>query len=485
MDSILYWNSVALKAVAEDFSGGQANPPQQKGPTLTSRALAIVHISMHDAYFGVNPSGINQYTAELPPAPATAKTSTVVAAAAVCTLNALYSRQRAMFGKAVLDDPALDRSPDAGWEWGARVARMVLESRANDNSGAAIQDAGENIYANACQISSHRPDPVTAAVGDKSLHPRWGEVTLFGPGPIVPLSAYPGSGLANPLSNATYLAHHRQAREKGGHPSLATTTRTADETVAGVFWGYDGANRLGTPPRLYNQIILELAAKHNTSESENARLLFLVNIAMADAGINAWHWKYVYDLWRPVVGIREVDPSVGACPTGGAPVGSDCDPAWHPLGAPSTNSTKPDSTPGFPAYPSGHATFGAAAFQVARFFFRDKLGQSFGDRAPDTLSFDFVSDEHNGTNTGSNGQIRPRHKRAFASLWRAIIENSISRVYLGVHWRFDGYLEESDLAAKSSKIGGVPLGLCVAEAIWTAFGMGSASASKKTKQARR
>ena len=33
------------------------------------------------------------------------------------------------------------------------------------------------------------------------------------------------------------------------------------------------------------------------------------------------------------------------------------------------------------------------------------------------------------------------------SLWRAIVDNSISRVYLGVHWQFDG-LTERDTAGK-------------------------------------
>jgi len=149
------------------------------------------------------------------------------------------------------------------------------------------------------------------------------------------------------------------------------------------------------------------------------------------------------------------------------------------LGAPRTNSTKPDFTPGFPAYPSGHATFGAAAFQTARLFFRRKLNETFGDRAPDPFSFDFVSDEHDGENKGSNGRARPRHQRKFASLWKAIIENSISRVYLGVHWRFDGFLEESDIANTSNKVGGVPLGLCIAEANWAKFEGSTAPAMKK------
>ena len=479
MDSILYWNSVALKAVAEDFSGGKDNPPQQGGPTYTSRALAIVHIAMHDAHAGS--TGGTVHTPLLPALPAGAVTATAIAAAAASTLNALYPRQSAAFVKAVADDPFLSRQSDFGWEWGAAVARKVLESRAGDKSDAGHQGTGTTAYAYSCQQSHHRIDPVAFNPKEKPLHPRWGEVKLFGAAAIQPLAPYPGSGAVNPLTDPVYLAHHREVRAKGGHPTQGSTTRTPDETVAGVFWGYDGPNKLGTPPRLYNQVIVKLAEKHGNSLAENARLFFLVNIAMADAGINAWHWKYVYDLWRPVIGIREVDPAVGPLTTPGVPISSECDPAWQPLGAPKTNpvnDTEIDFTPGFPAYPSGHATFGAAAFQTARLFFRRKLGLAFGDRAPDSLMFDFVSDEHDGVNKGSNGQVRARHQRKFASLWKAIIENSISRVYLGVHWRFDGFLDESDIASTTAKVGGVPLGLCIAEANWAALEP-AATAKKK------
>lgn len=52
MDHILYWNSVALDANRRDFSNlpGTDKPnPEQGGPTLSSRALAIVHLAMYDA----------------------------------------------------------------------------------------------------------------------------------------------------------------------------------------------------------------------------------------------------------------------------------------------------------------------------------------------------------------------------------------------------------------------------------------------------
>ena len=59
-DAILYWNQVALDAVKTDFS--TADPtippnPQQPGPTYCSRALAIVHLAMHDAYLAIRGTG--------------------------------------------------------------------------------------------------------------------------------------------------------------------------------------------------------------------------------------------------------------------------------------------------------------------------------------------------------------------------------------------------------------------------------------------
>jgi membrane-associated phospholipid phosphatase len=95
--------------------------------------------------------------------------------------------------------------------------------------------------------------------------------------------------------------------------------------------------------------------------AQNARLFALVNVGMADAGILVWDQKYVHDFWRPVVGIREHDTSMGATGEGMNSLDGECQLDWLPLGAPSTNSTAKNFTPPFPAYPSGHATFGAAA----------------------------------------------------------------------------------------------------------------------------
>jgi hypothetical protein len=107
------------------------------------------------------------------------------------------------------------------------------------------------------------------------------------------------------LGTADYEQALRQVRAKGIKPELmgtlaAANPRDVNETLIGVYWGYDGAAGLGTPPRLYNQIIREVATKTPNpanggavnTPALNARLFALGNVAMADAGILAWEQKY-------------------------------------------------------------------------------------------------------------------------------------------------------------------------------------------------
>ena len=99
---------------------------------------------------------------------------------------------------------------------------------------------------------------------------------------------------------------------------------------------------------------------------------------------------------------------------------------YSPLGAPASNLMGPNFTPPFPAYPSGHAGFGGALFEMLRNFYRT-----------DRIAFNFVSDEFNGETTDNNGKVRPEVTRSFSSLSQAEKENGQSRIYLGIHWAFD------------------------------------------------
>jgi hypothetical protein len=158
----------------------------------------------------------------------------------------------------------------------------------------------------------------------------------------------------------SYQPYLFQVPAPPGASITAAAAQAPEQTQIGYFWGYDGSPGLGTPPRLFNQVAEVIAVGQHNTVIQNARFFALVNLALADAGITTWDGKYDYSFWRPVTAIRENDPGTG--PTGlgsGNPflVGQG-DPKWSPLGAPADNGGGTNFTPPFPAYASGHATFG-------------------------------------------------------------------------------------------------------------------------------
>lgn len=457
MDSILYWNDVALDANRESHTNDAG---EQTGPPLSARALAIVHLAMYDALAATSTPPLPAYLPGLPAPAAGASVPAAVAAAAHGTLSSLFPTQKAFFDLKLAQANLPAAGLNEGLAFGQQVAQALLNARKND------PDAGSAGYVISQARGAHRPDPDNP---DQGVHaPFYGaQATTFAVNTRHELDEPPQPGTPG------YRTALREVRAKGVKPELMGTQptanrRTVDETLIGLYWGYDGASGLGTPPRLYNQIVRTISIDRGTSEADNAKLFALVNVAMADAGILAWAEKYKYNLWRPVLGVREHDKSMGPSGVGNNNISNDCDTGWLPLGAPATNGTGKNFTPNFPAYPSGHATFGAAALHMTRLFY----GVAPGDRAPDDL-FDgltFVSEEFNGVNRDNQGTVRPHHVRNFpGGLWQMIEENGRSRVYLGVHWVFDAFALDADNKPDfdQDRIGGAPLGVRIAEDIWT------------------
>jgi hypothetical protein len=194
------------------------------------------------------------------------------------------------------------------------------------------------------------------------------------------------------LTSAQYAADLNEVKSLG---AMNSTTRTADQTNIARFWA-DGANT-STPPGHWNRIAQTVGTAQGNTLSENARMFALLNLAEADAAIVSWDNKFQTDFWRPITAIRLADQDGNA--------GTDPDPNWVPL----------ITTPPFPTYTSGHSTFSAAAAEILSSFY-----------GTDNISF---------TTSAEGAPGVP--DRSFTSFSQAALEAANSRIYGGIHYRFD------------------------------------------------
>ncbi|MBY3182246.1 vanadium-dependent haloperoxidase [Rhizobium laguerreae] len=558
---VLYWNHVGLEMnrITHSLGGPQG------GPTMSSRALGLLHLAMHDAFFtalGNNQAStvpnylpdvvvgsivakVQDTTGTVPIKPADLDNAdAALTAAAITILDRLYARPgpavsivasdtlTGTLGKLIADYPTHIDSLSAAHGLGVGIADEIF-NRLAVKPGEIGADQGR--FEPGWERYNFRDEPVTPvrqvfidpndpSRGVRARHiyhgPYYGiTVADFAVTDPDGHKIAPWPKPATPHAAGEYLDALKEVVRLGGAPGLSTTERSSDQTVAAYYWAYDGANLIGTPPRLYNQILREIAwgsklpvigpgpaaiaAEELARTGDFVRLFALANTAMADAGKFAWREKYRYQLWRPLSGVREHDTGSDYDSSGTPELNVDADPFWLTLGAPETNTNRVSFKPPFPAYPSGHATFGAAAFQMARLFYKERDGTNWDDNGPDSIAFSFVSDELNGVSRDlrqpfnpempiedQEGIVRTRVKRSFTSLWQAIFENAFSRIYLGIHWRFDaaaatdmidsttGQYKDADtieysnvwIAARAPgetlPTGGVPLGLGIANDIF-------------------
>jgi hypothetical protein len=185
------------------------------------------------------------------------------------------------------------------------------------------------------------------------------------------------------LTSDQYAADVNEVKEIG---SKSSATRTADQTQIAVFW-------TGNAPAYWNRAATAISDQRHLTLSENARLLALLNVGMADAQIACWDAKYAYVFWRPINAIRLAN-------TDDNPNTIE-DPSWTPLIV----------TPNFPEYPSGHASVSNAAATV--------LVAYFGNNAAFTLT----------------SEVLPGVIRSYNSFTQAAEEAFNARIYGGIHFR--------------------------------------------------
>jgi len=424
--SLRHWNRIAIDASGLDHTPVTAVETrvfgEQLGPGRSSKAMAIVHLAVFEVVNAIE--GDYKSYAGLAPAKVDTSMKAAIAQAAHDTLVALFPSQAPSFDDQLADDLTTipeGRRKSNGIALGKRAAAAILTARANDGSQHSEPRVGVE-FLTSNDPGKWRQDPISQI--PLALGAYWGDVKPF-------VLNRPEQFRVPPpprLDSAEYAAAYNEVKQLGGDGLVTSTSRTPEQTQIGTYWAYDGTPSLCAPPRLYNQIAMRIAQQMGTDTNvmELARLLALVNVAMADTGIAVWESKYYYQYWRPITGIRESDEHTGPSGLGDGNPATVGDPNYSPLGAPASNLTGPNFTPPFPAYPSGHAGFGAALFQTLRNFYRT-----------DRIAFTFVSDEFNGVTRDNHGTVRPLVERSFTSLSQAEEENGQSRIYLGIHWAFD------------------------------------------------
>ena len=426
------WNAIALQVNVLDHNGPDTPGDQlsnTQGPPASARVLALVHAAMFDAFNSID----NKYEPYCTRVPYSwgAATDVAVAMAAHDTIIGLFPGDQAprpeirrFVRKKLLKTFVRTKSTwfnkIRGLIVGKIVAQQLLEKRSNDDSFFG------GTYTSTGLPGDHDVDPNNTL--QSFISPDIGAMPPFGVASVLPYRAPEPPLLSSPEYTAAFEEVKILGHFRGGEANDPITTD--DETyVVANYWSYNGSPDTGTPPRLYNQIVRKIAIRSRNSTRQNARLFALVNIAMGDAGVSAWDSKYTFRYWRPVLGIRRADEDSNPLTS---PVAG-----WNALGGSRSNPLPGEKnfTPPFPGYISGHAIFGAAALKVvANFYQGDQIRGVISSRKP----LSFISDEWNGVTKDQFNRVRPKVVRRFKSLNYIVAENAASRVFNGVHWRFDG-----------------------------------------------
>jgi hypothetical protein len=379
-DTVTDWNDTASTAIV-----GVAKQP----PPVAVLSLAMVQGAVYDAVAAID-GRYRPYLAT-PPARRADSEDAAAATAAFRVLAALFPDQRAALqGRydasllAIADGPHRDR----GIADGEQAAAAMLAARHDDgNPSNGKFDAFTPVIGST--PGAWRPTPPSLA---SDPAPWVGNVRPYLVDSVDRLS----TAGPNPLTSRAYARDLNEIKTVGAQHS---TTRTADQTDAAIFWQEHAFS-------LYNRIFRTIAADRDLSLPDSARMLAMTNLAAADAAIGCWREKYRWNFWRPITAIREADTDGNPATTG--------DPGWLPLFDPST-PVAPGApalvTPPFPDNPSGHAcATGAIVGALQKFFGSDRVAFS-------------VRSNESGTT---------RHFDRLSDVLREVID---ARVWAGIHFR--------------------------------------------------
>ena len=298
-------------------------------------------------------------------------------------ISSLESSINIQFSSSVNTD-IIRRSKD----YGAQVANAVWDYSASDKDGHdKYLDARPAGYVPPVGVGKWQP---TAPDFSKAMFPYWGKVRTFAIKEEDKLARPP-----IPYSEDKTSAYYSQGLEVYSR----TTPQTYEDRWIAEFWSDDVLTFTFSPPARWIAIANQVEAIEKSNLQTAVMAAVKVGLSLNDASVACWNSKYVYNVERPVLYINKF-----------------IQPSWN-VGALTTNSFLP-GTPSFPAYPSGHSTFGGAAAEALVSVFG--ANYILTDRCHEGRT-DFVGSK----------------PRTFDSFYDMAHENAFSRIYLGVHWRMD------------------------------------------------
>ena len=452
-DVVLKWNEQLLQTVREN--------PSLTGPTVTSRALGVLHTAIYDAWAAYDSAKATQLNGNTEQPADPDNKSKAISFAAYKTLVDLFPKRQATFAKQMTDlgydanDPAANppTDPTNPAAIGARAANAVINYRHTDGSNQTLNQDNTVSYPYPCQIAPECYNP--------NNHNKWNDVnTLWHWQPLcVPLAtanptAIPPScggtvqrpttpqwGNVKPFASQLALLTKIPPPPKTT-PDIAAALADADlsgpdsasserKKVTAEYW-MDGPQSEFPPGHMavFGQY---LCRKRGINLDNDVKFFFTLGNAVMDAGIASWAVKYKYDFWRPITAIRyqyantDVTSWVGPnAPNNIRGFGTVKGKDWKPYQLPNV------VTPPFPEYVSGHSTFSAAGNVVL-------VGFTGSDNFGGSITISATKPDGNGGTTYWS-QIQPGIPVNSVTLsWPTFTalanEAGTSRRYGGIHFR--------------------------------------------------
>lgn len=395
-DMVLLWNEAATEVVLQT-QAVVPNPPIP--PFIESRYYAMVNVAMHDALNNIVPKyksyALNARDKDADPNAAVAQAAYDIIAFHFGKLNppAFVTPQPVQdyIQNLLTQSLVVIENSDAktrGIALGHAAAQTVLQKRANDGIDNVMFPVPEGT-----QPGQYRfyfpftvppfplPSPPFAGFYDS---PGWGNVTTFG----MQNSTQFTVPAPYPVNSADYTADYNEVKTMGCATCTGVGGRTLEQENIAKFW-------VESSPYGWNKVARAIIVQKNLDAWKTARALALLQMTEADAYIACLKAKMIHFFWRPVSAIHLGN-------TDGNPntVG---DPGWQVLVFP---------TPPVADHPSAHATAGGAAAELLKQVFEK-----------DNFSFSLQS------------TTLPGQSRSYTSLSQAARENSLSRIYVGYHFR--------------------------------------------------